>query len=889
MSNDLINLKMVWPRDFNFARKLWGWFLAPPPSSLPDEWAERDIRFDYSKEMTGPCSFVGRNYLRRPIRDSVDARVRKQTKVFGRGNGKTLCDEVQICYKLKFLPGARGLGVYPATKGEGGSENFVSTRLAKTIKASPGLRDILPTKGQERFYLNKKIVRLNGSHYGFIGSNSGSQGVSNRLTDIYFDEMEKFAPELKNEAGIDKLAEGSVEGVADYQIHYSSTPTIEDGLIWRAIWKSNLHLYFVPCQLCNGGEHGATEAEREIEARAKNFAGWFIILFSEQYSAGWPLKFQGASGDALTGMRIPFAEVQFRFAPGGSAKNPINDAKNRDGSWNLEKAFANAHIVCPHCRGAIRDTAAAGAAGGGVAAMDGTGTETGEGETESQAGRLRYVGVEGGRIQADSKIWMDRNGVWICVKPGEPGHVGYMINSLYAPVLNKESTWGGRAMAFLTAIEEGSEATRTFINAILAGVYSNQELGKTTIEISSHSAAKGDWVPLLTADFQKNWPYLWFCVRRWCAFKLLPPFEISNGLPSFVEALADPANEEAKAICEELVAGFAPAWFALAEVMRFDSRCGRSPVVDFLRAQGIVGEKLVKLFRDPAPAGADGNTMELRRMLYAAMGEKRAPRGGDSELAAAGYCNLSGEYVWDELREVIQHFQVGRGMPVPNQCVAIDCGYGEKFNREVLRQCFQSASEFKFYDPMSRNRPAVFYRQPIHNFCVPVPRDGWLACKGYPMNQRWNHGGIRNELNMNIDDPFFGGPEAGKAMVEILELPSGLFWLRKDDLRSPRTKQLYSVAANVEWYPKIFGPDGTPTGDSSFRMADYEKQLNEQFYDEKKGKVEPRHGRGGAQGRAHPYHLDDCETYQVALATWHGFFDHAASSLTAKSAENAER
>lgn len=844
MNDANLNYRMIMPRDFNFARKVWSWFLAPPPSSLPDEWAETDIRFDYSKEMTGPCSFVGRNYLRRPIRDSVNPAVRKQTKVFGRGNGKTLCDEVQICYKLKFLPGVRGLGVYPATKGEGGSENFVSTRLSKTIKASPGLRDILPTKGQERFYLNKKIVRLNGSHYGFIGSNSGSQGVSNRLTDIYFDEMEKFADTLKNEAGIDKLAEGSVEGVADYQIHYSSTPTIEDGLIWRAIQKSNLHLYFVPCPHCNGLEaragqpHGATETAREIEAKAKNFRGWFIIIFSDRYSAGWPTKFS-VTDPSLNGLPIPAAHMQFRYAPGGTAANPLNDAKNRDGTWNLDRAQANTHIICPHCRAAIRDW---------TPGPDGA----------------------GGHISPEQKIWMDANGVWICVKPGEPGHVGYMINSLYAPVLNKESTWGGRSASFLGAIEEGSDATRTFINAILAGVYTNQELGRTAIEISAHSAAKEDWITVVTADYQKNWPYLWFVARKWCAFKLLPPFGITGGRPDFVDALEDPANAEAKVICTRLVDGCDAAWFTLAEIMRFDSRTGQSPIVDYLLAQKITGEKLVKLYREDA----GGNTMDLRRIVYAALGEKRPPRGGDSELVAAGHCNLSGEYVWDEFKEILQQYQAGRGMPIPQQCVSIDSGYGEKFNREVLRKCFESATEFKYYDPMSKNRPAVFYRQPIHNFCVPVPLNAWLASKGYPMNKRWDHGGIRNELNTNLDDPFFGMANAGTCMVEILELPTGLFWLRKQDLRSARTKQLYAVAANVEWYPKIHTPDGQPTKDSSFKLADYEKHLNEQYYDEKRGKVEPRHGRGGSQSRAHPYHLDDCETYQVALATYHNFFDH---------------
>lgn len=63
------------------------------------------------------------------------------------------------------------------------------------------------------------------------------------------------------------------------------------------------------------------------------------------------------------------------------------------------------------------------------------------------------------------------------------------------------------------------------------------------------------------------------------------------------------------------------------------------------------------------------------------------------------------------------------------------------------------------------------------------------------------------------------------------------------------------------------------TSDSNLKLTDYQKHLNEQFYNERTGKVEPRHGKGGSQSRAHPYHLDDCENENLALATYNEFFD----------------
>ena len=145
--------------------------------------------------------------------------------------------------------------------------------------------------------------------------------------------------------------------------------------------------------------------------------------------------------------------------------------------------------------------------------------------------------------------------------------------------------------------------------------------------------------------------------------------------------------------------------------------------------------------------------------------------------------------------------------------------------------------------------------------------------KGYPLNQRWNHGGIRNELNVNLDDPYFGTNEAKKSVVEILEFPSGLFWLRKDDIRKGKSKLIHVVSPKLKLFPRLIGSDGTVKEESTFKLKDYEKQMNELHFNEDDGRVIPRHGEGGAQARRYPYHLDDCEVMQFVLATYHEFFE----------------
>jgi Phage terminase large subunit gpA, ATPase domain/Terminase large subunit gpA, endonuclease domain len=542
----------------------------------------------------------------------------------------------------------------------------------------------------------------------------------------------------------------------------------------------------------------------------------FVYGWNKQFTAGLPEK-----TDA--GILIPYSRIAWD-----------KKAKRITGTWDLDKVFQTAHCECPHCGHQIFDWP-----------------------------------------DRRTKDWMDENGEYVVVKKGTPKHKGYHVSSLYAPTIAQEKSWGGRAIKFLDAHEGDGQEMKTFINSTLALPDVGQKDGTNRIELVSKPIAQTDWVTMLTADFHKNFPYLWFVVRRWCAFKLLPPFKMINGKSEFYEVLQMEENKEALQRANVLIDGVDAVWPVLAELMRFDSRTGISPIVEYLLAQKITGEKLCKLYDSDGQVSNLGKSKALvfRETILKMMGAP-VTRGGDSELVAAGHCGLSGDFVWHELRDVIKEFRVGAGMSMPGRFVGIDTGYMERFNREVLRKCAESATEFKYYDPTSRNHPPVFYAQAIHNLCQVCPRDGYFPMKGYPINQRWNHGGVRNELNINVEDPFFGTPQASESVIEVLEFASGLFWLRKDDLRKKRSRNAYTVSPQVQFFPRIRNTDGTERqGQSSIRLEDYEKHLNEQFYDEEKGMIMPRHGKGGSQSRRHPYHMDDCETMQIALATHHEFFE----------------
>lgn len=836
-------------QDRAYARDLLDRLTKPLPTQHVTEWCLQNVKFNEPK-FSGPFSTHTRHYLEEPLnlwRRDLSNDITDLICCWATRSAKTRIPMAGMAYRIALDP-VRCLWTKPMKHGAGGSRNDAITKFIPMLKASPGLETAV--ERCDKNSLNGNQQRINGSIVDWEGTGSAKQLSGNPDDVVVQDECDGYVLKGHTEAHPSILADERTKDASNPLRYKSCSPTVEDGVIWQWLMRSDLRRRFLPCPRCNPEakiinaetQSPPSPAEKspsennsaKLSAPLRlcvNFTGWFVLAWSEQFSV-LPTKMPD-------GTPIPTAYIKWDPA-----------AKNREGTWDLERVTRTAHAVCPHCQG---------------------------------------------KIHNHEKEWMDEHGLWLATKKGAPGVAGFQLSSLY--VTHDETAWGILAKKFLMARDSG-QTMKGFINNDLAEVDVMQEHGRNKIELSAAAVAQTDWVAQLTADFQKNWPYLWFVVRKWCAFKLLPPFPITNGLPDFVPELLQPGNEGPLEKCARLLgcsvrsvtaanfttanltaAKYFPMWTVIAELNRFDSRTGSSPLIEFLLAQNIVGEKLVKLYRETA----NSNTLDFRKAIFELMARQdgrtaRCPRGGDSELIAAGHLALSGEYVWEELKELIQQYQIGHGMPLPGRCVAIDCGYAEKFNREVLRKCHESATTWKYYDPMSKNRPAIFYREPIHNYCVPAGRDGWYAMKGYPINQRWNHGGIRNELNTNLEDPFFGTVNAGTAVTEVLEFPQGLFWLRKEDLRQKRAKQTYTVSPAVDWHPVIHNPDGTPQiiadrNVSNFKTQDYERQLNEQYYDEMKGKVEPKHGRGGAQSRAHPYHLDDCETMQIALATHHEFFE----------------
>lgn len=508
-----------------------------------------------------------------------------------------------------------------------------------------------------------------------------------------------------------------------------------------------------------------------------------------------------------SGVDIPLAEVRWS-----------ESAKRKDGSIDKQVVIETAHFVCPHCKCEIRD---------------------------------------------HHRNWMDEHGRWIATKSGDPFHRGYHLSSLYAPFIDFDSSLGGMALKFLKSLESG-QGMRGFINSDLAEVDKAQENPQVEIQIAETRSNNSGFIPLMTVDVQKNWPYLWFIVRNWSTAKFHPRFELVNGVPKIIDQIRGIPKLDSQ--CQTLLAGHQAAWEVICEVLRLDPQLGPGefPALEWLISQNIIGKTLISFYESH-----EKDVIQMAKTIYKAIGQ-RMPTAGDSELVAAGHCDTDD---WSELRDYFLQFKVGIGlyetifqnvMHTPGSGMLIDAGYAEKNNPEVLRKCYETATHYGYIDPSTLG----IFPGRMHALCKPCPIGNWTPYKGFPIKTRWTVGNIKREWTKKIFDPFTGMKEADQRAIRVTVAAADVFWERMTDVRERQDEKylarggnVWSVSAKAEFHGRLG------------QMKDYREHMSNRFRNQD-GEIVDR-GSGGAGKQRYPDHLNDCEKMQFVLATERGFFSAA--------------
>lgn len=260
------------------------------PRGKPDicHWLENHVKIvDRASEYAGPFNFDNCPDLREVARAAVDPRYPVVVLVSPTQSYKTTLIIGATAYALAWQPVPVGWVMDTETR----CTDFSQERWQPTLEGTPELAAL---KTPRRDDFTNLIQRLRPCTVRFMGSNSAGALASNPLGWINGDEVDKWPPRIRNEAGALELVGERVQAFAQSKILLASTPTVPEGPIWRSYLRGSQRHYFVPCPHCG------TE---------------FLQLF-----------------DHLRWDRT---------------------AKSRDGRWDIQRVEKTAHMECPHCQGEI--------------------------------------------------------------------------------------------------------------------------------------------------------------------------------------------------------------------------------------------------------------------------------------------------------------------------------------------------------------------------------------------------------------------------------------------------------------------------------------------------------------------------------------------------------
>ena len=134
--------------------------------------------------------------------------------------------------------------VYPTDKL---AESISENRLEPAIKSSPSLASLY-----HEFKSQKLELQFDGMYLTLAGSNSPSSLASRAIKYLLLDEVDKYPGASRKEADPISLARERTKTFANRKIYMTSTPTLKDGHIWKALMNADVEKhYFVPCPHCN--------------------------------------------------------------------------------------------------------------------------------------------------------------------------------------------------------------------------------------------------------------------------------------------------------------------------------------------------------------------------------------------------------------------------------------------------------------------------------------------------------------------------------------------------------------------------------------------------------------------------------------------------------------
>jgi phage terminase large subunit GpA-like protein len=167
------------------------------------------------------------------------------------------------------------------------ARNFSKERWQPMVEVSRFKSEIMPDDPDA---LTNMALAYRTGTLRFAGANSPGKVASFPASTVVGDEVDKYPPRVRNEAGTLDLVTERMSGAFSFRRWLASTPTVALGTIWVEAHKGDCRRYHVPCIHC--------------------------------------------------GKEFVWSFAQLRWDEG---------AKGKDGRWDMLRVEKTAHYQCPHC------------------------------------------------------------------------------------------------------------------------------------------------------------------------------------------------------------------------------------------------------------------------------------------------------------------------------------------------------------------------------------------------------------------------------------------------------------------------------------------------------------------------------------------------------------
>jgi phage terminase large subunit GpA-like protein len=128
------------------------------------------------------------------------------------------------------------------------AKSFSETRFQPIIESSP---EVAKHKPSDRHKYKMLEMHFSTGTVNFIGGSSAANLAGRSAGFLFMDEIDKLKAQLKDEADPISLLRERAKWFPNRKVFLTSTPTVEEGHVWKAFLEGSQEYYYWPCPHCD--------------------------------------------------------------------------------------------------------------------------------------------------------------------------------------------------------------------------------------------------------------------------------------------------------------------------------------------------------------------------------------------------------------------------------------------------------------------------------------------------------------------------------------------------------------------------------------------------------------------------------------------------------------